>query len=100
MPSQTWISANRRRLLLALYFDFCLMSAVLGLIWHFVYLYNPTLHELPLYAEISLFLVVEFTIWSQLRWSPGASLLSIQFMEPTDTLTPMARGGTASGSCI
>jgi hypothetical protein len=46
---------------------------------------------MPLYLEIGLFLVVEFLLLKNLRWSPGSTMLSIRFDEP-ERIEPEGEG--------
>lgn len=90
MEPQDWIPARRRRILLAGFLDFCLLTASFGLLEHFAYVLDPEIGEFPLYARILAFLVIEYLLLERLRWSPGLHLLSIRFLDLRDDMAAAA----------
>ena len=80
MEPQDWIPARRRRILLAGFLDFCLLTASFGLLNHWAYVLEPQIGDFPLYAQILAFLVIEYLLLARLRWSPGLHLLSIRLL--------------------
>lgn len=86
MEPQDWIPARPRRVLLAGYLDWCLLAASFGLLEHIAYVFEPEIGEFPLYMQILAFLVIEYLLLARLRWSPGAHLLSMRFLDLRDDM--------------
>ena len=86
MEPQDWIPAKRRRILLVGYLDYCLFAALLGLLAHLAYVFDPVYREYPLYLKILAFLVVEYLLLARLQWSPGSWLLSLRLLDLRDEM--------------
>lgn len=91
MKPQEWIPANRRRVLLAAYLDYCLFTASVGLLAHFAYVFDPVYREYPLYLKILVFIVIEYFLLARIQWSPGSWLLSVRLLDLRDYISEASR---------
>jgi hypothetical protein len=84
--SEVLVPVSRRRLLLAIYLDFVVFSALWGLLDHYLFRGPEGWRSLSGPAKFTTFLLLELLLHKTVRWSPGRWLLSIVPMGGTPVL--------------
>jgi len=72
-----WPAASRKRLLLAIYVDWLLVSAPLVIVQALLTRTLPGLAEVPFWTSILFFAALEFVLLDRVQWTPGFWALGI-----------------------
>jgi hypothetical protein len=86
--TEVLVPVSRRRILLAVYLDFVLFSALWGLLDHFLFKGPGGWKNLSGPAKFTTFVLLELLLHKTVRWSPGRWLLSIVPLKSMDVDGP------------
>ncbi len=80
--------ASRGRLALAIYLDWIVFSVPWAFVHYALLSVSPAWNNLSTLAKFILFAALEVTLHRLIKWSPGATLLSVRYAHPIDPAIP------------